>query len=48
MGPYLLEKQTSSWLRHQNMGNVYYVKSNFFIVKYYACQIFLPGFNTIE
>ena len=27
MGPYLSEKQTSCWWRHQNMKNVYYVKS---------------------
>ena len=48
MGPYLLEKRTSCWWCHQNMRNVYYVKSNFFNVKYYVCQIFLPSFNTIE
>ena len=41
MGPYLLERRTSCWWRHQNMRNVYYVKSNFFNVKYYVCQIFL-------
>ena len=31
MGPYLLGKRTSSWWRHETMGNIYYVKFNFWI-----------------
>ena len=48
MGPYLLEKRTSCWWRHETMRNIYYVAFNFLNLKYYVFEMFLPNFNRIE
>ena len=48
MGPYLLEKRTSCWWRHETMRNIYYVEFNFLNLKYYVFEMFLPNFNRIE
>ena len=48
MGPYLLEKRTSCWWRHETMRNIYYVEFNFLNLKYYVFEMFLPNSNRVE
>ena len=48
MGPYLLEKRTSCWWRHETIRNIYYVEFNFLNPKCYVFEMFLPNFNRIE
>ena len=48
MRPYLLEKRTFCWWRHETMGNIYYIKLNFLNLKCYVFKMFLLNFNMIE
>ena len=48
MGPYLLGKRTSCWWCHETIGNIYYVQFNFFNIKFYVFEMFLPNLNRIE
>ena len=48
MEPYLLEKRTYCWWRHETMRDIYYVEFNFLNLKCYVFEMFRPNFNKIE